>query len=169
MPYRGISEVRSPQSGGRGICKGPTILFVVLDSQLKAINFKENFVKKLLKKYDNNNYMTETTNKFSQISPLSHHLFLFCFQFALILPPTEKKKTRVRKFWAPILRKFLDTSLEIMQLMRKVSRPNRIEKARNCPNACRYQRAPPGGNFFGGRGNSLHTALVVGVLGRGQK
>ena len=46
---------------------------------------------------------------------------------------------RVRKFEAPILRKFVNTSLEIMQLMRKVG--NRVEKARNCPNVCRYQRA----------------------------
>ena len=42
-----------------------------------------------------------------------------------------------------------------MQLMRKVS--NRVEKARNCPDACRYQRAPSGA--FGGEGqqSSLGT------------
>ena len=34
-----------------------------------------------------------------------------------------------------------------MQLMRKVS--NRVEKARNCFNVCRYQRAPSG-VFLGG-------------------
>ena len=59
----------------------------------------------------------------------------------------------------------MDTSHKIIQLMRKVR--NRVKKARNCPNACRYHRVPPG-VFLGGGGasNSLHTALVVG---RGQK
>ena len=41
VPYQGICEVRSPQSGEGGICRGPTILFVVSDSELEAVNFKE--------------------------------------------------------------------------------------------------------------------------------
>ena len=38
---------------------------------------------------------------------------------------------RVRKFGAPMLRKFLDTSLETMQLTRKIS--YRVQKTRNYP------------------------------------
>ena len=40
-----------------------------------------------------------------------------------------------------------------MQLMRKVS--NRVEKARNCPNACTYQRVPSGA-FWGEGHQSSH-------------
>ena len=42
----------------------------------------------------------------------------------------HRKKPCARKFWAPLLRKFLDTFHEIIQLMRKVR--DRVEKARNC-------------------------------------
>ena len=34
----------------------------------------------------------------------------------------------------------MNTSHQLIQLMRKVR--NRVEKARNCPNACSYQRVP---------------------------
>ena len=62
-------------------------------------------------------------------------------------------KQRVQKFGAPLVRKFLDTSRQIIQLMRKVS--NRVEKARNYPNACKYQRVPSGA--FWGEGATVFT------------
>ena len=68
-------------------------------------------------------------------SSLKFILLQICSDFA-----THRKKLRVQKFGAALLRKFLDTSRQIMQLMKKVS--NRVEKVRNCPNACKYQRVP---------------------------
>ena len=73
-----------------------------------------------------------------------------CSDFA-----THRKKLRVQKFGASSLRKFLDTSLEIIQLMKKVG--DGVEKARNCPNACRYQRAPPEAFWVEGQQSSHGT------------
>ena len=75
-------------------------------------------------------------------SSLIYILLQICPDFA-----THRKKLRVRKLGAPLLKKFL--SLQMMELIREVS--NRVEKARNCPNACRYQRAPSGAFWGGGQ------------------
>ena len=47
MPYQGISVVRATRPGGGAFVGAHNI--VVLDSELEANNFEENFVKKLLK------------------------------------------------------------------------------------------------------------------------
>ena len=77
-----------------------------------------------------------------------------CSHFA-----THRKKLRVRKFGALLPRKFLDMSLEIIQLMRKIS--NRESKNREMAQMLVDIKGSYLEIFLGGRGNSLHTALVV--------
>ena len=89
------------------------------------------------------------------LTPLEQLIFILlqiCSDFA-----THRKKLCAQKLWAPFLRKLLYTSHEILQLMRKVS--NRVEKARNCPNACKYQRVPSGAF---GRGDGQQSSHGTG-------
>ena len=87
---------------------------------------------------------------------LTFILLQICSHFA-----THRKKLGVRKFWATLLRKFLDTSFEIIQLVRKVS--NRVKKAQSCQNACRYQRVPFGAFFGGGEGQQSSHGIGGGA------
>ena len=97
---------------------------------------------------------------------LIYNLLQICPGFA-----THQKKLRVRKFGALLLKKFVDTFRQIMQLMKKVS--NRVEKTRNCPNACRYQKVSSGAllnqQFSHGTGVETWTKITDAKKGVTEK